>query len=598
MPPRSFRAVALAGALAFSLFAPRLEAQISMRATRVAAGLVTPVGAWSPPGDYGRLFLLELAAAGSGRIRVLDLAQNPPALQSTPYLTIAPILAGGEEGLLGLAFHPGFATNGYFFVFYTNTLGNHQVVRYQANAPYMSSGTANPASATAVMTITHPLINNHNGGWLGFGPDGYLYIATGEGNGTAQNLGTRLGKILRVDVDSDAFPSDPANNYANPTGNPFLGTSGALPEIWHYGLRNPFRASFDRQTGDLWIGEVGGAAFEEIDFAAAGVGGRNYAWGCMEGFNCNGGGACICPDPALAQPVHAYAHTSGNGCVIGGYRYRGAALCDFQGLYFFGDFNSSRIWSVEWNGSGVQNLVDRTAELNSGSGPPITLITSFGEDARGEIYVCDALGDVYRIDPGAILDCNQNSIHDPCDLAGGSSHDWNGNGTPDECEPAGTTNCFGDGTTPTPCPCSNAGAVGRGCENSALTGGARLEGYGDPQLDEVVLSSAGELPTSMTLFLQGTDRNLNGVVFGDGVRCTTGLLIRLYAVSAVGGMAHAPNPGDASICARSTALGDPVWPMMGERRFYQAFYRDPSLGLCAAQGGDRWNMSSMLTIFW
>jgi glucose/arabinose dehydrogenase len=578
-----------------------LEAQRSLRATRVASGLDNPVGACAPSADLGRLFIVEQASAGSGRIRVLDTAQNPPALQATPYLTVAPILAGGEQGLLGLAFHPGFAANGYFFVYYTNTAGDDQVVRYRAHAPYASSTTADPASATPVMTISHPGAPNHNGGALAFGPDGCLYIGTGDGGSgsNSQDPGLRLGKLMRIDVDSDGFPSDPANNYAIPPGNPFVGVPGALPEIWHLGLRNAWRVSFDRQSGDMWIGDVGAAAIEELDFVPAGLGGLNFGWDCVEGTSCTGSGTCVCPDPALAPPVHTYPHTSGNCCVIGGYRYRGAELCDYQGLYFFGDFCSARVWSVEWNGSSVQNLTDRSSELAAGGGPLIGMITSFGEDARGELYVCDLGGQVFRIGPGSMVDCNGNGTHDGCDLEGGTSHDWNGDGVPDECEPTpATASCFGDGSLPTACPCANTGAAGRGCQNSASTGGARLEGAGDPASDQVVLVSSGELASVLTIFLQGNLSSPGGILFGDGLRCASGALKRLYAHNAVGGVAHAPQLGEPSITQRSTQLGDPLFPLSGQVRYYQAYYRDPQLSFCPAPAGSSWNVSSMLTIQW
>jgi len=593
-----FPCAALLTIASFSGF-QHASSQSTMRATRVASGLVMPVGASAPAGDLNRLFILEQAAAGSGRIRLLDLAQTPPALATTPYLTVSPITSDGEQGLLGLAFHPNFASNGYFFVFYTNTAGDNQIVRYRANTPYTSANTANATSATPVMTIRHPVIANHNGGWLGFGPDGFLYICTGEGNGTAEDLTTRLGKMLRIDVNSDAFPADAANNYANPPTNPFYGSSTALPEIWHYGLRNPWRASFDRATGDLWIGDVGGSAFEEVDFVPAGVGGRNFGWGCMEGFGCSQGGQCICNAPGLTLPVYAYAHTSGNACIIGGYRYRGSAMCRFQGLYIFGDFTSSRIWTVQWNGSSVQALTDRTAELATGGGPPISMITSFGEDAAGELYICDAQGDVFRIGGGTIVDCNLNSVDDACDLASGTSHDWNGNGLLDECEPTpSSASCFGDGSTSTACPCNNTGGLDRGCNNSGNTGGAWLAGVGDPGLDQVVLISSGELPTALTVFLEYKTFNANGFVFGDGLRCGTGPLKRLYTKNASVGSVHAPALGEQSITARSTALGDPIAPHSGQVRYYQAYYRDPNPTFCPTPQGNTWNISSMLTITW
>jgi len=577
----------------------RADAQSTLRATRVASGLVMPVGAFAPAGDFNRLFILELASAGSGRIRTLDLSQSPPALSATPYLTVTPISAGGEQGLLGLAFHPNFASNGLFFVCYTDTSGDVKVVRYQANAPFASTDTADAASATDVLTIPHPAFPNHNAGWIGFGPDGFLYICAGEGNGSAQDLATRLGKVLRVDVDADDFPADPANNYAIPPSNPFYGSATALPEIWLSGLRNPWRASFDRATGDLWIGDVGGTAFEEVNFVPAGAGGGNFGWGCMEGLGCTQGGQCFCNDPGLTLPVYAYPHTSGNACIIGGYRYRGSAMCSFQGLYFFGDFTSSRIWTVEWNGSGVQALTDRSTELAAGGGPPISLITSFGEDAAGELYVCDAQGDVFRIEPGTIVDCNQNGVHDSCDLASGTSLDWNANGVPDECEPTPSiASCFGDGTTPTACPCNNPGGLGRGCDNSAQTGGAWLAAVGDPGLDQVVLISSGELPSVLTVFMQCQASTAGGVTFGDGVRCASGPLKRLYTKNASAGSVHAPALGEPSVTVRSTALGDPLAPQSGKVRYYQAYYRDPNPTFCPTPQGNTWNISSMLTITW
>ncbi|MBK7644292.1 MAG: PQQ-dependent sugar dehydrogenase [Planctomycetes bacterium] len=575
-------------------------AQSTIRAQRVASGLVNPTFAGSPDGDFQRLFLLEQASGSNGYIRVLDLSQTPPQLQSAPYLSINPILAGGEEGLLGLAFHPNFANNGYFFVYYTNTNGDNQVVRYRANAPFATSTSADPTSANPVMTISHPGASNHNGGWLAFGPDGYLYISTGDGGPGmhSQDLGLRLGKIMRVDPDGDAYPLDRSRNYAIPPGNPFVGTSGALPEIWHLGLRNPWRAAFDRATGDLWIGDVGNASFEEIEFVPAGMSGLNFGWDCMEGFSCTGSGNCNCNDPAHTLPVHAYAHTSGNCSIIGGSRYRGSSLCNFQGLYFFGDFCSGRVWTVGWNGSGVQNLTERTAELNAGGGPAISLLTAFGEDAAGELYICDALGDVFKIVGGNLVDCNANGVQDACDLASGASHDWNSDGVLDECQLAGTPGCFGDGTSATACPCGNNGAAGRGCQNSITSGGAKLQGFGLPGADSLVLLSSGELPVATTIFLQGNTLIPSGQVFGDGVRCAGGTLKRLYAKPASGGTVHAPLAGDLSITARSTQLGDPIAPQSGQVRYYQAYYRDPNAGFCPAPSGSTWNVSNMLTITW
>ena len=603
MLPRLFRSTLLA--LAALAGFQQLTAQSTLHSTRVASGLASPVFATAPVGDFNRLFIVEQGSGSSGRLRLLDISQNPPVLQATPYLTVTPILGGGEQGLLGLAFHPNFASNGYFFVYYTNTAGNNQVVRYQATAPYVSSTTADPASATAVMTINHPTNSNHNGGWIGFGPDNFLYIDTGDGGAgndppnNAQNLNQRLGKQMRIDINGDDYPSDTTNNYAIPTTNPFYGSTTALPEIWHFGLRNPWRASFDRLTGDQWIGDVGQGAIEEVDFVPAGLGGLNFGWRCTEGHNCTGLTGCVCNGPLLTAPVHTYAHTSGNCTVIGGYRYRGSALCSFQGLYFFADYCSSRIWTVEWDGSSTQHLTDRTTDLAPGGGLSINSISSFGEDAAGELYICDLGGEVFKILPGPLVDCNANGLDDACDILNGVSHDWNGNGVLDECEPTNApASCFGDGSGATACPCANNGMTGRGCENSALTGGARLEGAGNPANDQLVLISTGELPSVLTIFLQGDQLNPNGTVFGDGVLCASGNARLLFVKSASAGVAHAPGTGDPTITGRSTQLGDPLFPLSGQVRYYQAYYRDPNLAFCPAPAGNSWNVSSMLTITW
>jgi hypothetical protein len=190
-------------------------------------------------------------------------------------------------------------------------------------------------------------------------------------------------------------------------------------------------------------------------------------------------------------------------------------------------------------------------------------------------------------------------VHDACDLASGTSHDWNGNGRLDDCEPTpATASCFGDGGGPMACPCANTGAPGHGCDNSAATGGARLDGAGDPRLDQVVLISSAELPSALTVFLQCKAASTSGSIFGDGLRCTSGPFKRLYMQNASGGTAHAPALGEASITARSTALGDPLSTGSGQVRYYQAYYRDPNPGFCPYPTGNTWNISNMLTITW
>jgi hypothetical protein len=469
-----------------------------------------------------------------------------------------------------------------------------EVTRYQASAPYMTSTSAVASSATPVLDFIG--WGAHFAGWMGFGPDGLLYICSGDGGGgasNAQDLTHLLGKVLRIDVDGDDFPLDPSLNYSIPPTNPFYGSPSSRREIWTYGLRNPWRASFDRSNGDLWIGDVGHNAVEEIDRAPAGVGGLNFGWDCMEGSTCTGSTHCVCNDPSLTSPVYEYAHGL-SFCVIGGYRYRGSALCGFDGLYFFGDL-SGRIWTCRWDGVGVYDVIERTSELNLGNGS----VSSFGEDAAGELYVVKyTQGRVYKIVPGTITDCNQNGVHDACDIASGTSRDLNSNDVPDECEPAGTPGCFGDGSTGTACPCANSGAPGQGCENSATTGGARLQAIGATAQDDVALISSGELPTPLTIFLQGNALMGGGVTFGDGVRCVGGALKRLYATNALGGVAHAPAAGDPSIASRSAQLGDPLLPLTGQLRYYQAYYRDPVSSFCPPPAGANWNVSSAITLTW
>lgn len=377
---------------------------------RVASGLSLPVYATHAPGDSERLFIVE---QHTGRIRILNL--NTGVLQSaaSPFLTVSGVSAGNEQGLLGLAFHPNYQSNGFFYVnFTTNSGGNRtRIRRYTVSA---NPDTANPGSAFEIMTYTQPFAN-HNAGWIDFGPDGYLYIPTGDG-GSACDPGQRaqditsqmLGKILRIDVDGDDFPADATKNYAIPAGNPFVGITGD-DEIWAYGMRNPYRCSFDRVTGDLYIGDVGQNAREEIDFQpASSAGGENYGWDCREGTACantvssqcvgttNG---CNCSTVNSVDPIYEFTHSGGNCALIGGYVYRGSAISGLQGTYFCADNCSDQIWSFVYDGVSVTNFENRTAELDPATFS-ITSISSFGEDAAGEIYICDLLGgEVFKIIP-------------------------------------------------------------------------------------------------------------------------------------------------------------------------------------------------------
>lgn len=382
--------------LAAACLGGAVPAQLTLTTQRVATGLSRPIGIAAPVGDYARVFILEQ----TGRIKIL----SGGAVLPTPFLDIVPLVntssGGSERGLLGFAFHPRFLVNGYFFVSYTRIAdGASMIVRYQASA---NPDVANPASATPVLGPIAQPFTNHNGGCLQFGPDGYLYASFGDGgsagdpNCRAQDRGDLLGKILRLDVDH--LP-----NIVPPT-NPFVGVTGARGEVWHYGLRNPFRFSFDRATGDMYIGDVGQNAMEEISFQPGGhPGGLNYGWKIMEGTNCYSTAACssppFCNSPLLTLPIYAYAGTPLT--VIGGCVYRGCAIPALRGTYFFADYITGQISSFVYNGVTVAQLTNRTAELTV-SGQTMTGITSFGEDACGEIYLCSLNGNsVHKIVPRA-----------------------------------------------------------------------------------------------------------------------------------------------------------------------------------------------------
>jgi glucose/arabinose dehydrogenase len=349
----------------------------------IVAGLAQPVDIASARDGSGRLFVIEQA----GRVRVI-VGTN---LQATAFLDITgQTLFSGEQGLLGLAFHPGYRTNGHFFVYFTNANGSSNVVwRYTATPP--STNVVNPASGAEIIRIAHPVEANHNGGGIQFGPDGYLYFAPGDGGGAcdpnnhSQDLGTLLGKMARIDVDS-AVP------YAVPPDNPFVGAAGARPEIWATGLRNPFRFSFDRETGDLFIADVGQDAQEEVNFQAAGSpGGQNYGWKCMEGVLSNTC-ATACATAAMRRPIITYDHVPPGPCwsITGGYRYRGSRIPPLAGRYFFADYCSSRIWAAS-EAAGVWTV-----------GTPLDFadfgISTFGEDECGELYAAHrGNGRIYQI---------------------------------------------------------------------------------------------------------------------------------------------------------------------------------------------------------
>lgn len=337
----------------------------------VVSGLDSPVDIQFPNDGSGRMFTLEQV----GRIRAVENGQ----LLDAPFLDIVNLVrsTGNEQGLLGLAFHPDFKNNPYFYVNYIDNNGDTVIARFQANGDV-----ADPNSEKILLQMDQPFAN-HNGGETTFGPDGYLYLGLGDGgsqgdpNGNGQNTNVLLGKILRIDVDH----GDP---YAIPTDNPFV-NGGGRPEVWAYGLRNPWRFSFDKTTHSLYIADVGQNAWEEVDVVPWNAGGSNFGWNYYEGLHPYQG-----QPPAginITMPVVEYSHAEGGCSVTGGYVYRGA-MPEWQGIYLYGDYCTGIIWGLIRSNDGWQHRVLFDSSAN---------ITTFGRDPSGEIYLADRGGTIYRL---------------------------------------------------------------------------------------------------------------------------------------------------------------------------------------------------------
>ncbi len=409
---------------------------------RILNGLSLALYVTHAPDDPDRIYIVRQR----GIINVYNLQTEELGVFLDLTGTVS--TSGNERGLFSLAFHPDFANNRLFYVNYTKQVasGEHPTVIEQYTA--IDHDTADESSALQILTFPQDFAN-HNGGWCAFGPDGYLYIATGDGGSgndprqRAQDLGQFLGKMLRIDVDGDDFPQDPGRNYAIPADNPFVGVPGAREEIWAYGLRNPWRCSFERGIGRLYIADVGQNAREEINIQeASSTGGENYGWRCYEGtrVNITTGDCDPLPDPVVF-PVHEYTHAGGNCSITGGYSYQGSAIPGLQGTYFFSDLCSNRIWSFRWDGSQVTEFTDRTAELAPDVGT-INSVVSFGEDFFGEMYIVGG-GEVFRIEKRccpADIDCN--GVLDADDFfayldlfaAGDPDADLTGNGVVDSVD--------------------------------------------------------------------------------------------------------------------------------------------------------------------
>jgi len=345
----------------------------------VADGLTAPLHVSTPPGDV-RIFVVEQP----GRVRIID---NDRILDR-PFLDISDRLRfGGERGLLGLAFHPNYSRNGYFFVNYSEKVnGATRIERYRVSK---DSNRADPASAQLVLRVEQPY-SNHNGGHILFGPDGMLYVAMGDGGaggdpkGHGQNRATLHGALLRIDIDSDT-------PYAIPTDNPFIGDVGGRDEIWAWGLRNPWRISFDGVAGLLYVADVGQDDWEEVTIVPAAVGGHNYGWNLMEGNHCFTEPSC--DSTGLTTPDYVYSHDE--GCSItGGLIYRGAAMPDLHGHYFFSDYCTGFLRSFRYSAGAV-------IEVKGWDAGNLGHVTSFGTDAAGELYITNSGGQVLKLVPAS-----------------------------------------------------------------------------------------------------------------------------------------------------------------------------------------------------
>lgn len=423
----SKRSVVVSAAIGLFALAGVAMGQASFSLTTVATGLTRPVYVTQAPGDNARLFIVEQRGNGGVATRGAIRIVQGGALLATPYFTQT-VSTASEQGLLSMAFHPNFATNRLLYVSYTNSGGSTEVWEYRQSTT--TPNTVDTTTGRRIITFAQPF-TNHNGGWIGFGPDGFLYLAFGDG-GSANDPGNRaqsltngaatqfLGKMLRLDVSGDDFIADANRNYRIPATNPFASPGGVFnantagAEIWSYGLRNTWRPAFDRVTGDLWLADVGQNAIEEVNVQRAGVSGSNYGWRCMEGLTCTDLSGCTCNAASLTMPIFQYNHSAATaptnqfGCSItGGYVYRGPV--DWaQGLYFYGDFCGGWVNTFD----STQGSGHRSTGLN------VPSLVSFGEDNAGNLYVISQGSTVFRVNFTCPADYNQDGAFNQEDLSG------------------------------------------------------------------------------------------------------------------------------------------------------------------------------------
>jgi glucose/arabinose dehydrogenase len=370
----------------------------NLQLTQVVTGLTRPVYLTQPRGETDRMFVVEKV----GRVRIV----RNGVVADQPFVDVsANVTERFEElGLIGLAFHPKYSENGRFYIYYSTLRNNtvfNELVEYKVSSD--NPDVADPASARVLLEVQKPQ-DNHNGGDLEFGPDGFMYVGVGDGGGAGdqhgtagngQNLGALLGKILRIDVDGTG--AGPNGAYGIPAGN--LQQAGALPEIWSYGLRNPWRYSFDPCTGDMYIGDVGQDTVEEIDYEPVNTPGRNYGWRLMEANNCfNPNNGCNAQTQNITLPVASYTHAALGQSVTGGYVYRGSAIPDLRGTYLYSDYESKRIFALRMsNGSVAQAQTEITANINADGN--VKGIGSFAQNNAGDLFAIEFAGRIFRIDP-------------------------------------------------------------------------------------------------------------------------------------------------------------------------------------------------------
>jgi glucose/arabinose dehydrogenase len=476
-------------------------------AQRVTSSLSDPLYGTHIPGDTNRMFWLQQGSGGTGQI----ISQNLTTGATSNFMSISGLFTGGERGLLGLAFDPNYATNGQFYTYVSaNSFGAHQsqVRRYTVSGDPATSNVGDPNSSELIMSFSQPF-SNHNGGWIGFNPKvdpsdpQYLYIGSGDG-GSGGDPGDRsqditnqlLGKILRIDVNGDDFPADPGKNYAIPASNPFVGTTGD-DEIWAYGIRNPWRNSFDRKTGDFWIGDVGQNVREEINFQPANSpGGENYGWRVMEGTRCfnNNSVGPPCFDDSLVDPIHEYNHNSAGGfSVTGGYTYHGSAS-EFSGLYFFADFATNNIWTLDpYAEDPSASVLLRNNQLVTNAGS-ISGVSSFAEDANGEVYIVSYNGNTYRIESSstdAVWDGNAAVGTAGNGMSWNDANNWTRGGTTDQVMVASDRVVFAPGSSSMSVDLQGNRTAGAVLFQAGydLTGGTLTVRSGDISVDAGVVAS-------------------------------------------------------------------------------------------------------------